>query len=192
MNLEDTRTAAVAALRTYLNTEEGSEERTEALRETAAALVDARALILTRDGIPDWRGRTHAYRQHVREAMEEAGVPLDIRPTAQAAIRYHISALLRERVDAETLEDLGLRRETAKERGISYRRAARQRSSLVGAGAPIEDPAAIAEALRAVSLSLRRISPGALARAPEDVRDAAAEALDTAAERLSALLEVTK
>ncbi|AWY04862.1 hypothetical protein PBI_FLOOF_25 [Microbacterium phage Floof] len=105
---------AADGFRDYMKSEGAA--RTLAAKSTAEALVDARPLFQARDGSPDLLGRSSDYRNFVTQAQDEAGVPRDDRASVQAAIRYHVSPLLRERY-AEEVEALGLSAGSSVERG---------------------------------------------------------------------------
>jgi hypothetical protein len=119
MPLTKARRETVHLLKEYLRADE--EERTRLLRQIAESLVDARSMFLRHDGTPDWKGRTHPYRVWVRDAFADAGVRAEEQPTIQAAIRYHVSSVLRERLDDETLADYGLIPKSMKERSADRR-----------------------------------------------------------------------
>ncbi|MCL3837167.1 hypothetical protein [Aeromicrobium duanguangcaii] len=95
--------------------------RTPILRRIAETIVDLRATVERPDGSPDWKGRTHTYRSVVRDAYAESGMPQEVVATVQAAVRYHVGALLRERLDEETLQAYGLHRETPREKSKARR-----------------------------------------------------------------------
>lgn len=158
MPLDAIQREAVAAIRRHLVNPSTSD-----LRVIAAAFVDARAYFYTRDGDPDWRGRTAAYRRWVREVMGTANVPAAEVATLQAAVRYHTGNLLRERLDPDELADLGLRAEGPRERSIEKRARTAETLDLFGGGAPLDDADDMREAVRLMTLSLRRFRLAALA-----------------------------
>jgi hypothetical protein len=122
--------------------------RADILRDAAAIMVEARAQFLTRDGDPDWRGQTHDYRVWFSDAADAAGLSGDARRMILDALRYHTSAALRDRLDAATINELGLRAETARERSAERRVAAAHILSLAtGAGPIAADDVADAQAL---------------------------------------------
>lgn len=168
-----TETATAALGRYYTGPEA---DRTERLRDTAKAFVAAREHFFTREGSPDWLGRTYAYRRWVREAMDAAHVPADDLPTIQSAIRYHTGNVLRDYLDPETLDALGLKHSSPRERSVEKRERNSGTLSLFGGGAAITEADDVDHAVALVETFLRRL---ALADAPaKDRRRAAASLKD--------------
>lgn len=163
-------------------------ERTDCLRNVARSFVAAREFFYTKDGDPDWAGRTYAYRTWVREVMAQAHVPADVLTSTQAAIRYHVGNALRERLSDEELEDLGLRKASPRERSVEKRERTSEALALVSGGQAIDTADEIAAASRALVGVLRRIQRGDM---PSSARKAAAAALaevaDVAGERVEAM-----
>lgn len=93
-------------------------ERAPLLRRAAGHLVELRGLYTTRDGDPDWRGQSWAYRQAVGEVYAEAGLEPD--DPLKVALRYHIGNALREDLTEEQLEHAGLTLKPPRER-MSWR-----------------------------------------------------------------------
>lgn len=110
--------------------EDEKERRSILLRDLAETLVTLREHFLTDDGRPDMGGKTWAYRSMVRDLYAEANVPPAEVPSLQAAVRYHIGNVLRERLSEEELEDLGLSKASPRER---VREAHNQRSAVLSA-----------------------------------------------------------
>jgi hypothetical protein len=131
--------------------------RPDRLRVVANIMVDARRFFLTRDGSPDWRGRTHAYREWAAEVTSNAGISPDRRSSVQAAIRYHTSAALRDRLDDDELRALGLKTESARELSAKRRERRSEILDVVTGAGPITDAAEILEALAMMEHALRRI-----------------------------------
>ncbi len=154
--LNDLQSQAVSSLRRYYTVADN--ERTETLRETARAFISAREHFFTREGAPDWLGRTYAYRSWVREVMSQASVPGSDLSTIQAAIRYHTGNVLRDRLDDGALEELGLRSASPRERSVEKRERNSETLALFGAGAPISDPEVVESAAALVGTFLRRIA----------------------------------
>lgn len=154
-SLQSLMDRAVGALRRYYSGPES--ERTECLRETAAAFVDARQHFFTREGTPDWLGRTYAYRSWVREAMGAANVPGDDLPTIQSAIRYHTGNALRAQLDEDQMDALGLKHSSPRERSVEKRERNSGTLALFGGGAPISDPEDVLTAAALVETFTRRI-----------------------------------
>lgn len=153
--LNDLQKTAVEALRGYTTADEG--DRTRRLRDTAEAFVGAREHFFTRDGDPDWLGRSFAYRSWIRETMALAGITGADLSTIQAAIRYHTGNVLRNRLDPDTLEDLGLRSAGPRERSAEQRERVNASLSLFAGGQALSDPADVMTALRTIESTLRRV-----------------------------------
>ncbi|WWV91858.1 hypothetical protein GMYAFLOJ_CDS0028 [Microbacterium phage phiMiGM15] len=176
--LDEIKRRAADGMRGYLD-HEGA-ERTINAKKIAEALVDARPLFYTRNGDPDYLGSSHAYRAFVSSALDEAGVPKADRSSLQAAIRYHVSPMLRDRYGEEVAR-LGLEPGSTRER--ARRRSERDARiiSLFSGGGEITD---VDDALLAANLSRLAVSrvsgvPGAGKVDKGLVRDAF-EKLETA------------
>lgn len=166
--------SATAALARYHTGPES--DRTERLRDTARAFIAAREHFFTREGTPDWLGRTYAYRRWVREVMDAAHVPQDDLPTIQSAIRYHTGNMLREYLDPETLDALGLKHSSPRERSIEKRERNSGTLNLFGGGATITEADDVVQAVALVETFLRRLDMSA---APIAERERAAASLKT-------------
>lgn len=178
--LADIRQAAVEGYRAALVSDE--DERTVHLRDVAEAYIDAREHFYTKDGDPDWAGRSYAYRQWIRETVTLARLPQDGKQSIQAAVRYHLGNILRDRLDADTLESIGLRKESPRERSVEKRAGVSALLRLVSGGDPIENLADVLEATKAIHSALTRITPSDLpgsdaAAAKAALAEVAAEAL---------------
>lgn len=108
------------------------------LSRLARILVRLRALFTARDGLPDWRGQTMAYRRSVGVMYElaDAGEP-ETRRALQSALRYHVGIELRRMVPTEQLAAKGLLPVTPRERTQAHRQAiwmAAQRWQQLGDG----------------------------------------------------------
>lgn len=182
------RQEAADSLRAYIHAEE--EDRTSLLRRAAETLVDARAVFSTADGEPDWRGRSYAYRRWVREVYDEASLPRDELPAVQAAVRYHVGNVLRDRLSADELEDLGLRAVGPRERSVEKRTRHAQILALFE-GAPISDPEEAEEAVVALCRALSRIRPEALQGLSAPSRRNVRKTLDIAGDHIEALTAAT-
>lgn len=106
--------------------------RTDLLKEIAEDVVELRSMHHLEDGQTDWSGRSPEYRRAVSELYRRARVPHEQLDTVQAALRYHVGNLLRQRATAEDLAGVGLSATSPKER------LARQRA-VVNALAAVED-----------------------------------------------------
>ena len=161
--LQTLQKSAVSSLRAYAQT-----RATEHLRDVATAFVDAREHFYTRDGLPDWLGSTHAYRQWTREAYDRAGVQASELSRLQAAVRYHVGNVVRERLDVQEVAELGLRQHSPRERAVEKRERASETLSLFGGGPAITDPDDVHAALAAIDVALRRIAESAVRRDDAD------------------------
>lgn len=111
---DELHTAAVSHLRKAVRLE--PRFRSPEFRRVADILVEMRARSTTPDGRPDWSGNSFAYREAVARIYSAAGLPADGQSSVKASIRYHVGNALRERVNAEELEDAGLIASTPRER----------------------------------------------------------------------------
>jgi hypothetical protein len=164
VSLDDLRAAAVEALIQYQRADEA--ERTPLLKAAAEAFVAARERFFTKEGDPDWLGRTFAYRRWVREAFSLANVPADETTRIQGAIRWHYGAALRAHLTPEQIEDLGLRDATPAERSVEKRARQSEVLSIFAAGPELDDLDSIASALHLTELALRRVSTDAIRKLP--------------------------
>lgn len=180
-SLETLQKNAISALRRYL----GDGGTTEDLRAVAVAFVDSREHFFTREGDPDWLGRTHAYRRWVREVMSLANVPGETVATLQAAIRYHTGNILRERLDAETLEDLGLVSTSPRERSVEKRERTSSILNLFSGGAELTDADDVMEAIQLMAFTMRRMDLSNMTPGKRKAARSALEALCKRAEEVA-------
>jgi hypothetical protein len=185
--LADIQKAAIESIHESLSA--ADTERTELLRDTARLFIDARAHFFTREGEPDWKGRTYAYRTWVREIMSAAHVPGEEITSLQAAIRYHSGNLLRDRLGDDAIADLGLRKESPRERSVEKRERTSETLNLFGAGGEISSPAEIALLCTLSERALARVNVAALSA---EEREEAREAFLRLAKKATALSKVTK
>lgn len=183
--LADLQKAAINALRSSLTASD--DNRTSLLREVAKNFIDARAHFFTREGEPDWLGRTFAYRTWVREVMTSAHVPGEQVTSIQAAIRYHAGNLLRDRLNEEELDNLGLRKSSPRERSIEKRERTSGTLSLFEGGAELNTVDEILQLCNLTQRALARVNAASLASLPAKDRKAAREALRRVAERAEEL-----
>ncbi|MFG3715817.1 hypothetical protein [Micromonospora sp. NPDC047730] len=161
--------ALVKALRAVRRVGDNRERRTELYRAIATASVDLRAhFVVEETGQPDWAGRTWEYREYIRDRYAEAGLSRDEARSVQTSVRYHIGSLVRERLDADQLEDLGLRPEDMAERMREYRKAQSAQLATLKAEPGDLD---LGKALAGAFTVLQKISPGQIA----ELRGAARE-----------------
>ncbi|MDR6868732.1 hypothetical protein J2Y69_003356 [Microbacterium resistens] len=146
---------AAEGLRAYMATD--GPARTLAAKAAAEALVEARPLFQARDGSPDLLGRSSAYRAFVTQAQDEAGVPRDDRASVQAAIRYHVSPLLRERY-AEEVEALGLSAGSSVERGRRRKERDSRVVTLFAGGSELSDAADLSLVANLARLGVSRVA----------------------------------
>jgi hypothetical protein len=159
-DLKTIQQRAADALRRYLSRPTGN---TDDLRTAALNLVQGRQHFFNREGEPDWRGVSHAYRQWSRETYDLAGVPKDRLSSLQASVRYHVGHVLREVVDAETLADLGLLDQSPRQRSAERHANTYDLAGLFGPGGRITDGEQVSAALRGMVTALRRIDLGTAA-----------------------------
>lgn len=100
-------------LREYVSVEE---KRSDTLRNLAVIVVGIRAKTSGQDGKPDWAGRSPDYRAHITAMYEQAGVPTDSQANVQAALRYHVGNVLRDKVSTKDLQHAGLKAQSPKDR----------------------------------------------------------------------------
>lgn len=178
----DSQREAVRLLKRYLTA--SKEERTPILRQVAEVLVEARGHFLRDDGSPDWSGRTHPYRTWVREIYGIANVPPDSHATIQSAIRYHAGAVLRERLDEETLQAYGLMPQTPRERSFDRRQT---RSALLTALTARDLAGGAMLALSTAFTVLTRVNPDEILALPARERAVAEETLGDLERRIRAI-----
>ncbi|WP_191480130.1 hypothetical protein [Nocardioides ochotonae] len=170
----------VKALREYLRKDEA--DRTPDLRMIAALTVLAREAIPQADGEPDWRGRTHAYREWISEAYRDAGIYGEDARKIQSAARYHVGVALRDYLDADTLADYGLAQASPVDRARTHRRVRAQTAhALSDAGGP-------GLKLGAALSILTDLDPAALAALPPEDQATARGALADLERRVAALI----
>jgi hypothetical protein len=179
-SLPEIQKAAISAINRSLSATDNT--RTELLREAAKNFIDARAHFFTREGDPDWLGRTYAYRTWVREVMGAAHVPGDEVSSLQAAIRYHSGNLLRDRLNEEQISQLGLRVESPKQRSVEKRERTSETLNLFGGGAELTTLNEILQLSTLTERALARVNAAAIADLPAKERKAARAALRRVAE----------
>ena len=108
---------------------ETARDKQAALESCAPLIYEARGDHFTDAyGTPDWRGRAWAYRQWYGDALGAADIPPGDRARLTTAVGYHVANYLRERLDPETLEAIGVSPYTPRQRKQLYDR---RRSQLV-------------------------------------------------------------
>lgn len=156
------RTLRDRAVRQLRSTLDGPEDdRTAGYRRVAEAFVDLRAVFYTDSGDPDWRGSTYPYRQAIGEVWSLASVPKDDLHTVSAAIRYHVGNVLRERLDDETLEAIGLRAESPRARSVEKRERQSVLLQAMRPGPGLGEGLDILRSLTAAHALLGRVPSGA-------------------------------
>lgn len=186
-SLPDIQKTATEAIHASLTASDAV--RTELLREAAKLFIDAREHFYTKEGEPDWLGRTHAYRLWVREIMSGAHVPGEDITSLQAAIRYHSGNMLRDRLDDSALSDLGLKKSSPRERSVEKRERTSGTLNLFGGGAEISDPEDIVRACALIEAALKRVNAATIAKLPAKARREVRAALQSVAERAQGLAE---
>jgi hypothetical protein len=95
---------------------------TQTYRRFAEVVVDLRKRFPNTAGTgPDWKGTTQAYRDHIAAMYRASGVPEDAVSNMQAAIRYHIGNVLRDRLSEEELTEAGLSKDSPLDRARASR-----------------------------------------------------------------------
>ena len=183
--LDECRGNAVSLLKRYRRAST-KEERTPLLRDLAETLVDARHHFERADGSPDWKGRSYAYRVFVREVYEEARISRDEQATVQAAVRYHVSNVLRERLDADTLAEYDLQPEGSRERSQERRET---KAALLSAFTGRDFHGGTLLALQTAYTLLARVTPRDMDGLDPRSREIAEAALAELAQRVNVLRE---
>lgn len=106
-------------LKQYANAVRG----TDLLYEIAPLVVELRSRFHLEDERTDWSGRSPGYRAAIREVYSLGEIPKESLDTVQAALRYHVGNLLRDRAPADELEGVGLIKLSPKKR-LALRREA--------------------------------------------------------------------
>lgn len=128
-------------------TEYLADHRTDDLRRLAPIIVDLRGAFRLGDGRADWSGRSPEYRQAMADLYTRARVPEDQLDTVQAALRYHVGNLIRERASAEELEAVGMTPTSPKERLANQRGALAAQREVAAPRQDVPRLAAFAQAL---------------------------------------------
>lgn len=153
-------TTRLRALRRLGEGRDDRERRTRLFRDVAESIVDLREHF-DLAGEPDWAGRSPAYRRFIRDCYRDAGYPRDEAQTIQRRLSYHVSTRLRERVDPERLEDLGLKTDDVTSR-VRDRRLV-QSAKLATLDERAEGTPDAVRALAGALVVLQRITPDDLA-----------------------------
>ena len=185
--LDTIQAEAIDALRRYLTSDDDA--RKGILREVAVAFVSAREHFFTKEGAPDWLGRTYAYRRWVRETMSLANVPPANLNTVQAAIRYHVGNVLRSHLDEETVAGLGLLQESPRERSVEKRERHSAVLTVFGGGGGALDAGEVLFALLTMEGTLARITPDSLAALSGADRRAVADLAEKLCSRAEEIAE---
>lgn len=159
------------------------------MRQLAETVVDLREGFTTQSGDPDWRGATYAYRSAMGEVLAEGGVRREEMSTFQNALRYHVSNVLHERLDEETLEAIGLSSTSARERGKASRA---QRSAVYRAARGDEAPIAALRGLQGALSLLQRVDEGTLQSVTPEEAEHALALLSKIERRAKALSKASK
>lgn len=163
--ITDDATAAISAALTEPDT-----QRTENLKAAAHSLVDGREHFFTREGEPDWLGRTYAYRTWVREIMSKAHVPADEVTNLQAAIRYHTGNVLRDRLEDDVIASLGLKKQSPRERSVEQRERAAETLNFFTGGPAIDSAEDIQAVCKLIETALRRVNAKTIKTMPAKSR----------------------
>ncbi len=168
---------AVPVLRRYL-----ADPHTSDLRELAELVIKLRAEHTLEDGRKDWGGRSPAYRASMHDLYSRAQVPADKADTIQAAIRYHVGNLLRERTKGEELAAVGLSPVAPRTRLANRRKRLQAQAATA---APRQDVARLAAMAQAL---LEHIDPNAIPPLPGERAVASRLALEAVERRAHQLL----
>lgn len=116
---------------------EQGEALTTTYRKLAEVLVDLRKRFKGRDDKADIAGRTQEYRNTVAKMYSDAGIPEDSQSNIQAAIRYHIGNVLREKFTEDQLTEAGLNPAGPRERARTRNQAGQVAASGTGTTAAV-------------------------------------------------------
>lgn len=175
-----------AALLAYQHGDES--HRTESLRRAAQLLVSSRAHFQTREGRPDWGGRTGAYRLFAGTAFNLARLFGDDRTRVSAALRYHYGDALRELLGVEKAVELGFVEKSPKERARAARAAHRKRfEGLVAAAAAGTGMESVVELVQRIGDEIDALKPELIRSLSDSDR---ATIRDVAGEMVMALADV--
>ena len=95
--------------------------RANELREAARWVVQARSEhFLTKEGLPDYSGRSWAYRTWFSDVTNSLNLPDPERARLMARLRFHVGNHLRDEVREEELSEAGLLAVSPVERGRRY------------------------------------------------------------------------
>ena len=173
------------ALRLLLDYKSADQDtRTPIVRQLAEVIVDARSRFLNDESEPDWKGLTHAYRTWLHDVYTAANFSKDDTVNVQAAVRYHVGAVLRQRLDKRTLRRLGLLKQTPKERSKERRLG---RTAVINALTGRHMTHGGLLALSAAYTMLSNVTDEDFADLPRRDREAVAVALDDIARRVEVL-----
>ena len=170
---------AVPVLRRYL-----TDPHTADLRELAELIIQLRSAHTLEDGRTDWGGRSPAYRQSMTDLYHRAAVPADKADTIQAAIRYHVGSLLRERTKGEELAAVGLSPIAPRQRLATRRQVLQAQAA---SAAPRQDVARLTAMAQAL---LEHIDAEAVPELPPERAVASRLALEAIDLRVSQLLRL--
>ena len=134
------------------------------MRQLACEVVELRAF--SWEGMPDWAGRSPAYRNTIYRAYRSAGIPSDAIDGLQARFRYHVGNVVREVARVGELEKLGMDPEGPKGRAVRARATAHLREKrtayLPPAPTPLavmQDPLALWSFARDAVRTIRSLAP---------------------------------
>ncbi|MDG4801736.1 hypothetical protein [Micromonospora sp. WMMD980] len=157
----------VRALKALRNVRpEDKAKRTELFRHVADCTFSLREFFLV-DGEPDWSGRSWAYREFLRERYTEAGYSREESQAVQPTIRYHVSVLVRQRLEPEQVRNLGLRTEDVLGRQKEQREARKALLDVARGGGANPDPG---RTVAAANLMLQPLDAGTIRSLSEEER----------------------
>jgi hypothetical protein len=123
-------------------------------------LFDLRQTFTTRSGEPDYLGQSYPYRQAFGEILARAGLTGEARSRMGSSLRYHMGNHIREVLDDETRERLGLVKLSPRETSTqAHAKKARLWRNMGETGIePITNPEEGVEALLGLANLLEQLS----------------------------------
>lgn len=174
----------VALLKDYL-----ADPRTSVLRRLAEVIVDLRSRFTLNDGRTDWSGRSRAYRAAIGDLYLRSGVSKKDLDNLQAALRYHVGNLLRERASKEELLAVGMTSTSPKDRNAATREAIAALSQSAGGRPPRTDIDRLSVYAQALLTIIDETAIEELEDERAEVSRRALESVSVRAEELLAVLE---
>ena len=130
---------------------------TPAVRRGAEVIIELRRQFLNKNGLPDLRGDTFAYRSAVRDALTEANIPMEDRGNLMSALRYHVGQTIREGLTDDEIQEAGFKVSSPKERQKVDRLSKAKVVRAIHKGEEITDPDDVMRALRSCANQLENM-----------------------------------